>query len=174
MAGPICVGAVVMCSALEGIVDDSKKLTAAQRQVIAQLIKEQTVVGLGWASPAFIDQNGLTAALRMAAIRAITQISENAETILLDGNNNYIGYPQVRTIVGGDGIDPAIAAASIIAKVARDSYMQTLGLSRYKGYGFEAHVGYGTEMHRSALVELGPCDIHRMSFGMLRGQANVD
>lgn len=197
LAGPVCVGAVVMCDAIEGVVDDSKRLTAAQRQVIAQLVKEHTAVGLGWASPAYIDQHGLTASLRHAAIQAIAQIShefrtypfghktvvsserearvsEDAETILLDGNSNYIGCPQVRTVVGGDGVEPAIAAASVVAKVARDSYMQAVGVARYQGYGFEAHVGYGTAAHRAVLAELGPCDIHRMSFGVLREYTGVN
>src|SRR6266702_1276079 len=118
-AGPVCVAAVAMHPNLEGIVDDSKKLSAAQRQVITQLIKEQAAVGIGWASSRFIDQYGLTAALKYAAIRAVTDLGLPIDEILLDGNSNYLGDKRVRTIVHGDAIEPAIAAASIVAKVAR-------------------------------------------------------
>lgn len=167
-AGPVCVAAVVAHDALEGIVDDSKKLSAAQRQVIAQLIKEHTAVALGWAPAAYIDSFGLTAALKFAALAAVARIEGRINTILLDGNSNYLGDSRVRTIIHGDAIEPVIAAASIVAKVARDNYMQVMGEARFAGYGFESHVGYGTAVHRAALAQLGPCDMHRMSFGPLR------
>jgi ribonuclease HII len=173
-AGPVCVAAVAMHPSLEGIVDDSKKLSAAQRQVIAQLIKEETAVGVGWASPQFIDRHGLTAALKYAAIRAIVDLGPPVGEILLDGNSNYLGDRRVRTIVHGDAIKPVIAAASIVAKVARDSYMQAMGEMQFAGYGFESHVGYGTAMHRAALAELGPSTIHRMSFAPLKVYAVND
>lgn len=167
-AGPVCVAAVAQHSSLEGIVDDSKKLSAAQRQVLAQLVKEQTAVGIGWASPAFIDKHGLTAALKYAAIRAIIDLGPPVDEILLDGNSNYLGDKRVRTIVHGDAIEPVIAAASIVAKVARDNYMQVMGEAKFTGYGFESHVGYGTAVHRAALADMGPCPIHRMSFSPLK------
>jgi ribonuclease HII len=163
-----------MHDSLEGIVDDSKKLSAAQRQVIAQLVKEQTSVGLGWASPAYIDQYGLTAALKYATEQALADLGEPIERILLDGNSNFLGDSRVQTIIHGDAIEPVIGAASIVAKVARDNYMQIMGEARFGGYGFESHVGYGTAVHRAALAELGPCDIHRMSFAPLRALAGVD
>ncbi len=173
-AGPVCVAAVAQHANLEGIVDDSKKLSAAQRQVIAQLIKEETAVGIGWASPQFIDQHGLTAALKYAAIRAIIDLGPPVDEILLDGNSNYIGDKRVRTIIHGDAIEPAIAAASIVAKVARDNYMQVMGDVQFAGYGFESHVGYGTAVHRAAIKELGPCIMHRMSFAPLKMYGSVD
>jgi ribonuclease HII len=163
-----------MHHSLEGIVDDSKKLSAAQRQVIAQLVKEQTMVGVGWASPAYIDQYGLTAALKHAALIALAQLGGSTSQILLDGNSNYIGDPRVRTIIHGDATEPVIAAASIVAKVARDNYMQVVGRAKFGGYGFESHVGYGTAVHRIALAQLGPCTIHRMSFAPLKGLTSVD
>ena len=173
-AGPVCVGAVVLNDALEGIVDDSKKLSFAQRQIIARLIKEQTTVGLGWASAKCIDQHGLTAALKHAALLALASIDGPITEILLDGNSNYLGDTRVRTIVGGDGIEPVIAAASVVAKVARDNYMQVVGRHRFAGYGFESHVGYGTAHHRAMLAEMGASTIHRMSWAPLRGLAGVD
>lgn len=168
LAGPVCVAAVAMHPSLEGIVDDSKKLSAAHRQVIAQLIKEEAAVGIGWASAGYIDQHGLTAALRQAALLALDDLRVTPHEILLDGNSNYIGDARVRTIIHGDAIEPAIAAASIVAKVARDSYMRIMGELLYGGYGFEAHVGYGTAVHRAAIAQLGPCDLHRMSFAPLK------
>lgn len=173
-AGPLTVAAVAMHNSLEGIVDDSKKLSAAQRQVIAQLVKEQTSVGLGWASPAYIDAHGLTAALKYAAEQALQNLNVEIDQILLDGNSNFLGDTRVKTIIHGDAIEPVIGAASIVAKVARDNYMQVMGGARFGGYGFESHVGYGTAVHRAALAELGPCDIHRMSFAPLRAIANVN
>lgn len=173
-AGPVCVAAVAMHASLEGIVDDSKKLSAAQRQVIAQLVKEQTAVGIGWASPEFIDHHGLTAALKAAALQAIADVGLPVEEILLDGNSNYLGDRRVRTIIHGDAIEPVIAAASVVAKVARDNYMQVVGAAKFAGYGFESHVGYGTAVHRAAIAELGPCTMHRMSFAPLRVYADVN
>lgn len=173
-AGPVCVGAVVMHDGLEGIVDDSKKLSAAQRHVIAELIKEQTIVNVGWASPEYIDAHGLTAALKLAAQRAIAGIEGRIDEILLDGNSNYLGDSRVRTIIKGDGIEPSIAAASIVAKVARDQYMQNMGEAQFRGYGFESHVGYGTPQHRAALALMGPSKIHRLRWAPLRKLLSVD
>ena len=173
-AGPVCVAAVAMHPSLEGIVDDSKRLSAAQRQVMAQLVKEQTSVGIGWASPAIIDQQGLTAALKHAALKAIADLGLSIGCILLDGNSNYIGDARVRTIIHGDAIEPAIAAASIVAKVARDNYMQVVGGTVFDGYGFESHVGYGTAVHRAAIAAMGPCLLHRMSFAPLKAYTGVN
>jgi ribonuclease HII len=174
-AGPVCVGAVVAHDDLRGLVDDSKKLSAAQRQVIAQLVKEQTTVAVGWASPAFIDAHGLTAALKHAALQALAQIPGVVTEILLDGNSNYVGDKRVRTIIGGDSVEPSIAAASIVAKVARDSYMQVMSAQRrFARYGFDTHVGYGTALHRAALAEIGPSELHRMSWAPLKAMSRVD
>lgn len=173
-AGPVCVAAVAAHQSLEGVVDDSKKLSAAQRQIIAQLIKEQTAVGIGWASPRFIDRYGLTAALKRAAIQAIIDLGPAIDEILLDGNSNYLGDRRVRTIVHGDAIEPVIAAASIVAKVARDTYMHVMGEAQFAGYGFESHVGYGTAFHRAAIAERGPCALHRMSFAPLKAYAGAN
>lgn len=174
-AGPVCVGAVVMHDDLRGIVDDSKKLSAPQRQVIARLVKEQATVSLGWASPGYIDTHGLTAALKQAALQALAGLNAPITQILLDGNSNYIGDPRVKTIIGGDAVEPVIAAASIVAKVARDTYMQAIsGQEQFNQYGFESHVGYGTLFHRAALAQHGPCELHRMSWAPLRALARVN
>lgn len=175
-AGPVCVGAVIMHPSLEGIVDDSKSLSFGQRQVIAGLIREVTPVSLGWATPQYIDAHGLTAALKYAALQAVAGLPDQtkADIILLDGNSNYIGDPRVQTIIKGDAVEPAIAAASIIAKVARDRYMHVMGERQFAGYGFESHVGYGTPQHRAALKLMGPSKIHRMRWAPLKRMLGVD
>jgi ribonuclease HII len=167
-AGPVCVGVVILDdnAPIAGL-DDSKKLTAKTRELLALQIKRNAqYVSLGWASPQVIDSHGLTFALRVAALRALQPLEAIATEVLLDGSFNYIKDPRVTTIVGGDGSVPAISAASIVAKVARDSYMQALAL-RFPGYGFERHVGYGTAVHKAALTELGASIFHRMSFAPL-------
>lgn len=173
LAGPVCVGAAVQTPVLDGAVEDSKKLSAGQRQVLAQVIRETTEVSLGWASPAYIDAHGLVAALRRAAECALAGLAVAPHIILLDGNHNYIHDNRVTTIVGGDASESAIAAASIVAKVARDHYMQAAA-TRFAGYGFEQHVGYATARHRAALMTLGPSVLHRLSFAPLKELQRVN
>ena len=171
LAGPVCVAAVALKQPIDGV-KDSKLLSKLQRQVLAYEIRQQAlVIGIGWASHAIIDQQGLTAALRLAAIQALT-VCGPVDEILLDGNHNYIGDRRVKTIVHGDSVIPAISAASIIAKVARDTYMAAMA-QRFPQYGFERHVGYSTAVHKLALQTAGPCAIHRMSFMPLQ-VLNVD
>ena len=171
-AGPVCVAAV----ALEGIIPglaDSKKLTSEQREILAAQIRRQaTYIGLGWASHKIIDKFGLTVALRRAAKQALRAFPRDYQQILLDGNFNYIGFKRVTTIIKGDDKEPIISAASIIAKVARDRYMYAISRN-YPQYGFERHVGYGTLFHRNAIKKLGPSKIHRMSWTPLRGESIV-
>lgn len=173
LAGPVCVAAVVLDGAIEGL-RDSKLLTRGRREQLARLIRTQArAIGIGWASRSFIDQHGLTAAQKLAATRALAAVGGSPTAILLDGKHNYIGDGRVKTIVGGDALEPSISAASIIAKVARDAYMVRMH-QRFPAYGFSSHVGYATPQHRSALQASGPCLLHRLSFVTLRnlGSAN--
>lgn len=173
LAGPICVAAVAMADGLMDM-DDSKALKPAQREQLAIEIKQKAeLIGIGWASHAYIDAHGMTAALKLAAQQALRAFGDKPELILLDGNTNYIDDERVTTLIDGDARVPLIAAASIIAKVARDHYMQLMG-KRHPAYGFEKHVGYGTAVHRAAIAASGPCAIHRMSFAPLKGMAHVD
>lgn len=173
LAGPVCVAAVAMD---DGLVEaqDSKLVSAGLRQLVSREIKLVAKrIGIGWASAHYIDAHGMTAALRRAAEQALRPFGAESELILLDGNHNYLEDERVVTLVDGDALVPLISAASIIAKVARDQYMQ-LAARRFPMYGFERHVGYGTAVHRAAIAAHGPCVLHRMSFAPLRKAGLVD
>ncbi len=168
-AGPLVAAAVALSVPIEGL-NDSKKLTKKRREVLAAQIHEQAdAVGIGWVSPAEVDELGLTKAVQLAMLRAMKQIHCDYNEIIIDGSYNFFANVQglktnnVQAIIKADGMVPAVSAASIVAKVARDNYM--IGLAdTYPGYGFETHVGYGTPAHVAALKKLGVTDIHRTSY----------
>jgi len=158
------VGAVILgdCK-IEGL-GDSKKLSAKKREKLAYEIKEQAVaVATGWVSSVEIDELGLMDALKLATRRAVTQIDCEYNKVVIDGTVKLIDDVRVVTLPKADALVPAVSAASIVAKVARDLYMSKLG-KKYPEYGFEKHVGYGTAMHREALEKHGPTPEHRKSF----------
>jgi ribonuclease HII len=164
-AGPLVAGAVILDTPIPGL-KDSKQLCKASRLILAEQIRGQAVAyGLGWVWPPEIDEHGLTWAVHSAMERAVAELGAVAyDEIIIDGNINYLpGYPGSRAIIKADATVPAVSAASIIAKVARDTYMAELG-EAYAGYGFEKHVGYGTAAHIAALKTLGVSDIHRRSY----------
>ena len=144
---------------------DSKKLIKTKRQQLLREIVETCDIGQGWISAREVDKYGLTIAMQQAC--SITLKKLNAvkdEVVLLDGNRNYLkdsGYT-VMTIIGGDDSEPIISAASIVAKVLRDEYMAKLD-TKYPGYEFTDHVGYGTKKHMNALKNIGICPEHRVS-----------
>lgn len=161
-------GAVLLRMPIAGL-RDSKKLSRLQRERLEAIIcLEAAAFGLGWVSPAEVDKLGLTQAVRLAMQRAMECITVPYAEIIIDGNYNYLAdNPKSRCLVKADTTVPAVSAASIIAKVARDAYMRGIARS-YPGYGFESHVGYGTAVHRSALQQLGACDLHRSLFTPIR------
>ena len=165
LAGPVCAAAVILPPHLEipGL-NDSKKLTDKRRRELVPIIQEQAIAyGIGFASHVEIDSINILQATFLAMERAIQQLEGKAEFALIDGNREKdFGLP-VRTVVKGDSLSANIAAASILAKVTRDDWMETLA-REYPGYGFEIHKGYGTKAHYDALRELGPCPVHRMTF----------
>lgn len=163
-AGPMVVGAVVLGDArIEGL-DDSKKLSAKKREQLAYEIKEKAAaVATGWVSSKEIDTLGLSEALKLAARRAVKRIDVEYDKIIIDGTIRLIDDERVATLPKADGLIPAVSAASIVAKVARDMYMQKLG-EKYPNYGFEKNVGYGTNEHKIALDKYGAIDEHRRSF----------
>jgi ribonuclease HII len=122
------------------------------------------VVGLGWAAAAEVDELGLTEAVRLAMERALEQIEVRYDQIIIDGNLNYFpGNPKAQALIKADDTVPAVSAASIVAKVARDEYMRQV-CADYPGYGFEQHVGYGTALHLERLKLHGVSALHRRSF----------
>lgn len=144
---------------------DSKKLSKSQRETAARWIYDHALaVGLGWVSPREIDTVGLTRAVGMAMERALAQITQYYDELVIDGTYNFFAHdPRARAVVRADDTFPSVSAASIVAKVARDTFMANLD-ERYAGYGFEKHVGYGTAAHINALKTLGISDLHRLSY----------
>ena len=165
LAGPVCAAAVILPSHLElpGL-NDSKKLTDKKRRELYPIIKEQAIAyGIGFASEEEIDEINILQATFLAMQRAIDQLGGKAEFALIDGNREKdFGLP-VMTVVKGDSRSANIAAASVLAKVTRDLYMEELA-KEYPQYGFEIHKGYGTKAHYAALTEHGACPAHRMTF----------
>ena len=165
LAGPVCAAAVILPSnlVLPGLTD-SKKLTDKKRRELYPLIMEQAVAyGIGFASEQEIDEINILQATFLAMQRAINQLAVKPDLALIDGNRQKeFGIP-AKTVVKGDSLSANIAAASVLAKVTRDDYMEAMA-AEYPGYGFEIHKGYGTKAHYEALRNLGPSPIHRMTF----------
>ena len=155
-------------SALSALLNDSKLVTRLRREALAQLITARAVShGIAFCSREEIDDLGIVGATRRAMRQAIDALEPRPNAILVDAVDlSEIGLP-CRSVVHGDGLCVSIAAASIVAKVARDRHMEEMD-SRYPGYGFARHKGYGTPEHVRRLGELGPCVIHRRSFAPVR------
>ena len=165
LAGPVLAAAVILDPRrLPKGLDDSKVLTAGQRETLCATLFETATVGIGAASVAEITKLNILHASMLAMRRAVAALPVQPATALIDGNRApdlpCIAIP----IVEGDGLCLSIAAASIIAKVTRDRIMRALG-TRWPGYGFEIHMGYPTRAHRDALSRLGPTPHHRPTFG---------
>jgi len=163
-AGPVVAGTALLDKSISGL-KDSKKLSKKQRERLDAEIRISAVAfGIGWVPASEVDVIGLTEAVRLAMERALAQITVSYDELVIDGNYNYFPkHPHSRALIGADNIIPAVSAASIIAKVARDKYMATMA-AVFPGYAFERHVGYGTVAHRSAISRLGLCELHRRSF----------
>jgi ribonuclease HII len=170
-AGPLVVGAVVLGDfKIEGLTD-SKKLSKKRREELSAIILEKASgVGLGWVTAAEIDEIGLSAALKLATMRAVQQIKTSYSEIIIDGMVNFLSDtkkgPYVTTLKKADLLIPSVSAASIVAKVARDQFMTDQD-ALYPGYGFKSHVGYGTAMHVAAIEKHGVTPLHRLSFAPL-------
>lgn len=163
-AGPLVVGAVVLGGKEIPGLTDSKKLTPKKREALNLQIKQAAAgIGIGWVSAKTIDRVGLSAALKLAAQKALAGVACDYDQIIIDGTIKLIDDPRVTTMKQADLLVPSVSAASIIAKVARDHYMGILA-NTFPGYGFESHVGYGTAAHSAALAKQGVTPIHRTSF----------
>jgi ribonuclease HII len=169
-------GPVTVCAAITGLrrppegLTDSKLITPLRRTRLAAVLTGWvTSYALGHASPEEIDTVGMTAALRLAAVRALAQLPEPPDAVILDGKHNYLGGSwQVRTVIKGDQSCVAVAAASVIAKVWRDAAMAELG-TEYTPFAFADNAGYPSPVHRAALEEFGPTGHHRLTWSFLDG-----
>jgi ribonuclease HII len=169
LAGPVVAAAVVFPAGvprkLAGLLDDSKKLTAAQRLIAFEALRMsgKAEIAVAAASVAEIDRLNILRAALLAMCRAVARLPAPPDLALVDGNfPPPLGCP-VRCVVGGDARCLSIAAASIVAKVVRDRAMTRLA-ARWPGYGWESNAGYATEFHRTALLRLGPTRHHRPAF----------
>jgi len=164
LAGPVSAGAIILSadSPILGL-NDSKKLSPARREELALIIHERALaVGVGHASAADIDSGGLAAALRSAMHSALDQLILVPDHVIIDGMP--LGLHESETaVVKGDAKVAAVAAASIVAKVARDALMREAALL-FPEYGFDINKGYGTAEHIAAVARLGPCILHRQTF----------
>lgn len=165
LAGPVCAAAVILPPHCEipGL-NDSKKLSDKKRRELFPVIQEKAIAyGIAFASEGEIDEINILQATFLAMRRAIEQLEGKADFALIDGNRETdFGLP-VMTVVKGDSRSANIAAASVLAKVTRDEYMEKLALE-YPEYGFEVHKGYGTKRHYQALTENGISPVHRRTF----------
>lgn len=169
LAGDVVAAAVILDPAnpIEGL-DDSKKLSEKRREKLFEEIQEKALAfAVARASIAEIDELNILHASLLAMKRAAEDLEPQPEYVLVDGNRCPKWRYDCESVVKGDSRVPAIAAASILAKVTRDREMVELD-SQYPGYGFAAHKGYPTKVHLEALEALGPTPFHRMSYGPLK------
>jgi ribonuclease HII len=168
-AGPVTVGAAVtgLRRPPEGLTD-SKLLSPRRRaELAAELDGWVRGFALGHAWPEEIDELGMTAALRLAAVRALEALPVRPDAVILDGKHDYLGAPwRVRTVIQGDRSCVPVAAASVLAKVRRDAMMAELA-PQFAPFGFAENVGYPSPVHKGALAELGPTPHHRLSWAYL-------
>jgi len=177
LAGPVVAAAVILPEGfkLPGLTD-SKKLTEKQRNRFYPQIRQQAAaVGVGVASVGEIDQINILQATLLAMTRAISRLSDSPDHLLIDGISPLQLNISQQTLIKGDSRSLSIAAASVVAKVVRDRIMQSFS-RQFPEYGFAKHKGYGTRLHRQAIVEFGPCYLHRKTFSGVKEylEKNVD
>jgi ribonuclease HII len=169
LAGPVYAAAVVLNPELsiDGLAD-SKVLSATRRTQLAARIRDQAAAwSVAQASVQEIDELNILQASLLAMKRAVDQLKIRPTLALVDGNRAPKLNCEVRTIIKGDALEPAISAASILAKTERDQFLLTLD-ELYPMYGFAKHKGYGTAQHIQAILKYGPCIAHRRSFAPVR------
>lgn len=181
LAGPVVVSAVILDpDAIPAGLNDSKKLTAEQRESLFEQIVASAIVSVVVAPPSIILSHNIRGATLWAMARAASSLSLVPDRVLIDGRDVPMGLPcEALALIGGDGLSVSIAAASIVAKVTRDRMCQVMDCDA-PHFGFGGHKGYSTPQHMKALVEHGPCRHHREEFApvaaaweRVRGLADV-
>ena len=162
LAGPLVAAAVILGGVEISEINDSKTLPPHLRERLCGEVMRRAQAVSVTAFPAWwIDQHGVGRANCEALAHALALLKPHAGCALADGNLRL--GPEIECVPGADGKSAAVAAASVVAKVLRDSAMRALA-EQHAGYGFERNCGYGTAEHRSALASLGPCRVHRLSY----------
>ena len=164
LAGRVYAAAVILPFGVElPYLNDSKQVTPRRREILFEQIKEQALAwSVSWVEPEEIDQIDILNSRIKAMKQAAEGLVPAADYLLVDGNRYAIQMPH-ETVVKGDSRSASIAAASILAKVSRDRYMEEMA-QRYPQYEFQRHKGYPTKLHYERLREYGPCPIHRRSY----------
>ncbi|MCL6586350.1 MAG: ribonuclease HII [Anoxybacillus sp.] len=168
LAGPVVAAAVILPkdAYLPGL-NDSKKLSEAKREALfAQIQATAISIGIGIVSAKEIDERNIYQATKQAMVQAIEQLTPKPEYLLIDAMELPLAVPQ-QSLIKGDANSVSIAAASVVAKVTRDAIMKQLG-EQYPQYGFEKHMGYGTEYHLQAIRTYGVTEHHRRSFAPVK------
>lgn len=172
LAGPVHAASVILPPGYRNKwLNDSKKLTDKERYELRPEIEEKALAwAVGIVNEKEIDEINILNASFLAMHRALDQLKTRPEMLLIDGNR-FNAYKDIehRCIIGGDAKFMSIAAASILAKTYRDDFMKDAALT-YPQYGWHTNMGYGTRIHREAIQEHGPCDLHRLSFTLLPEQ----
>jgi ribonuclease HII len=176
LAGPVTVAAVILdpMRSIDGL-DDSKKLSEAKRDALCPLILQHALAWrIEFVEADEIDRLNILQATLTGMRRALLALDPRADAARIDGNKLPHDLPcPAEALIGGDAIEPAIMAASILAKVARDARMRELHL-RYPQYGFDKHKGYPSRAHLEALTKHGPCPEHRRSYAPVRSLIDVE
>ncbi len=171
LAGPVVAAAVILRGSVRGV-NDSKLLSAKDRESLYEEIIDRAYVGIGLSTPEEIDLLNILNATKLAMNRALDGLSVRPSYVIIDGK--YLNLKiRGRCIVGGDRLSASIASASIMAKVFRDRLMKDLG-NLYPEYGYEKHKGYGTEKHLQAIARYGPSRWHRLTYRPIRESARPE
>ncbi len=166
LAGPVCAAAVILPEDffMEEI-NDSKKLTEKKREKLYDVIIENAIsYSIAFADVDYIERNNILQATFYAMKTAVDSLQKTPDYVLIDGNRTQGIELPTECVIGGDAKSQSIAAASILAKVARDRYCLEVLDKKYPQYCFSKHKGYGTKLHTEKILEFGPCKEHRMSF----------
>ena len=168
LAGPVVTAAVILDKDnIPTGLNDSKKLSEAKREALFREINAKALVGIGISEPEEIDRINVLAGTMVAMQRAVRDLPQKPDTVLIDGNRCPVLDMPAEAIVKGDSKSLSIAAASIIAKVTRDR-MMVLADARFPGFGFAGHKGYPSQTHRETLLSVPPCPIHRRSYAPVK------